>query len=304
MPVPSFDKFMLPLLNALSDDKEHTLQELYVTLSNELNLTEEDMKELLPSGKQKVFHSRIGWARTYLKKAELLHTVRKATFTITEAGKELLSKQPTKIDKNLLKNYEPFILWMNKSNTKSEELSVDLTEDIIETPTEQIERAHQTIESDLIDELLTTIKECSPQFFEQLVVDLMLAMGYGGPTPDAGKVTQYSNDGGIDGIINEDALGLDKIYLQAKRYSEGSVGRSEVQAFSGALDMTNAIKGVFITTSRFSSGAIEFANQISKNIILINGEKLAKLMIDYDLGVNTKQTYKIKQIDSDYFTDN
>jgi restriction system protein len=305
MAIPDFQAFMLPFLRALEDGNVHTLQALYLSLSDELNLSEEDKLELLPSGKQKVFHGRIGWARTYLKKAGLLDTVKRGVFKISVPGKQLLETNPSHINKQVLEQYPSYLEFMNLSKTKTNNNQSSKEEfiEIAQTPTEQIEQAHKAIQNELADELLSIIKEGSPQFFEHLVVDLMLAMGYGGARKDAGKATQYSNDGGIDGIINEDPLGLDTIYLQAKRYTTGTIGRPDIQSFAGALDMQKAKKGVFITTSRFSKDAIEFVNMIEKSIVLIDGQKLAELMIKYDLGVATKQVYAIKQIDSDYFSE-
>ncbi|MDH5631124.1 MAG: restriction endonuclease, partial [Gammaproteobacteria bacterium] len=224
MSIPDFQTFMLPLLNNLKDGKAHTIQELYQILSDEMNLTDEDKAELLPSGKQRVFHSRIGWARTYLSKAELIRAVKRGVYEITQAGYELLDTKPKQINKKTLEDYPSYLEFMNISKTKSQS-SIDNEIESDLTPTEQISISHKAIQDELADELLSMIKDCSPQFFEQLVVDLMIAMGYGGARKEAGKATQYSNDGGIDGIINEDPLGLDTIYLQAKRHTTGTIGR-------------------------------------------------------------------------------
>ncbi len=301
MAVPDFQSFMLPLLRRLVDGELHTLQSLYLELSDELELSVDDKAELLPSGKQRVFHSRIGWARTYLYKSELIEVVKRATFRITDSGKQLLDTKPSKIDKALLSQFPSFVEFIKPGKTTSNKSIDEMPEEVAQTPTEQIEQAHRAIQNELADELLGVVKEGTPQFFEQLVVDLMIAMGYGGSHPEAGKATQYTNDGGIDGIINEDALGLDTIYLQAKRYKDGTIGRSDIQSFAGALDMQKAKKGVFITTSQFSKAAKEFVNVIEKSIVLIDGQNLAELMIKFDLGVTTKHIYSIKQIDSDYF---
>jgi len=305
MAIPTFDEFMLPMLEVLADGQEHSLQEFYGRLAEHFNLIESDRNERLPSGKQTVLHNRIGWARTYLKKAELLNATKRAHFVISDTGRTLLSENPEKIDKDTLMRFEPYIEWTSQKSPSVASRKDDVTtlskDD--QTPLEAIETAAGELNSELTDELLSMVLDLSPQFFEQLIVDLMIAMGYGGGNEKAGQTTQYSNDGGVDGIINEDPLGLDRIYLQAKRYSEGTVGAPEVQSFSGALDGKQAKKGVFITTSKFSSKAIEFASRIDKSIILIDGQRLAKLMIQNDLGVNTRYTYKIKQIDTDYFTE-
>jgi restriction system protein len=310
MAVPDFQSFMLPLLNELADGQEHDLKDLYQALALKLDLSEDDKDELLPSGKQRVYHSRIGWARTYLKKAGLLHTVKRARFIITEDGKNLLAIHPPVINKSMLEQYPSYMefLQLSKSNAKesssvpSSNLLVDEESEL--SPTEQISVSFKTIQSELVDELLDVIRVGSPKFFETLVVDLMLAMGYGGWSKDSGKATQYTADGGIDGIINEDPLGLETIYLQAKRFSEGNtVGRPDIQAFSGALDMQRARKGVFITTSRFSRDALDYVQRIEKKIVLIDGQQVAEMMIKYNLGVTVKDTYQIKNIDTDYFNE-
>ncbi|MEP1446171.1 MAG: restriction endonuclease [Paraglaciecola sp.] len=310
MAVPDFQTFMLPLLTELADGKEHELKDLYVTLAQKLNLTEQDKDELLPSGKQRVYHSRIGWARTYLKKAELLHTVKRGRFVITTAGKALLNTNPQSINKKMLEQYPSYMEFLQLSKSSQKESQVTQSQNLIIddknelTPTEQISVSFKTIQSELVDELLDVIRVSSPQFFETLVVDLMLAMGYGGWSKESGKATQFSSDGGIDGIINEDPLGLDTIYLQAKRYSENNtVGRPDIQAFSGALDMQRSRKGVFITTSKFSRDALEYVQLIEKKIVLIDGQQLAEMMIKYNLGVSVKDTYQIKTIDTDYFNE-
>jgi restriction system protein len=310
MAVPDFQAFMLPLLSELADGQEHDLKDLYVTLALKLNLSEQDKDELLPSGKQRKYHSRIGWARTYLKKAGLLYTVKRARFIITEDGKNLLASQPQAINKTMLEQYPSYMefLQLSKSSDKDSSLSsspsllVDEENEL--SPTEQMSVSFKTIQSELVDELLDVIRVGSPKFFETLVVDLMLAMGYGGWSKESGKATQYSSDGGIDGVINEDPLGLDIIYLQAKRYKESNtVGRPDIQAFSGALDMQRARKGVFITTSRFSNDALDYVQRIEKKIVLIDGQQLAEMMIKYNLGVSVKSTYQVKNIDTDYFNE-
>lgn len=302
MAIPDYQEFMLPLLRALEDGKEYNLKDIYNILADKCSLSTEEKEERLPSGKQLVFHNRIGWASTYLKKAKLIESVKRGVIRITEKGLQLLSTNPRALNNKTLEQYPEFIEFKQSSTTNSEkQVSSDTSESSL-TPTEQIDSAFKSINLELIDELLDTITKCSPLFFEQLVVELLLKMGYGGYREDAGIPTQYTNDGGIDGIINEDPLGLDTIYLQAKRYSrERSVGRPDVQSFAGALDMQKSRKGLFITTSRFSSDAIEYVNLIEKSIVLIDGKKLASLMIQYNLGVTTKQAYEIKDIDTDYF---
>ena len=310
MAVPDFQFFMLPLLRELADGQEHKLQDLYVVLAKKANLSEEDKDEFLPSGKQRVFHNRIGWARTYLKKAGLLDAVKLGVFVITEDGENLLKSNPAEINKSTLAQFSLFQEWQNGASDTSVK-PLQNTANLIGndryasmSPTDQMESSFAIIQSELSDELLTLIRECSPKFFETLVVDLMLAMGYGGWSKESGKATQYSSDGGIDGVINEDPLGLDTIYLQAKRYRESNtVGRPDIQAFSGALDMQRARKGVFITTSKFSSDALDYVQRIEKKIVLIDGQQLAEMMIRYNLGVSVKNTYQVKNIDTDYFNE-
>lgn len=304
MAIPDYQEFMLPLLKTLEDGKEYHLKDIYKILAEKCALSAEEQEERLPSGRQLIFHNRIGWASTYLKKAALVESVKRGVIKITNKGLQLLSTNPTTVNNSVLEKYPEFLEFKRSSSTNSEKQSSTETTDSSLTPIEQIDSAFKSINSELIDELLDTITQCSPLFFEQLVVELLLKMGYGGYREDAGIPTQYTNDGGIDGIINEDPLGLDTIYLQAKRYSrERSVGRPDVQSFAGALDMQKSRKGVFITTSKFSNDAIEYVNLIEKSIVLIEGKKLAELMIQYNLGVSTRQTYEIKDIDIDYFSE-
>jgi restriction system protein len=310
MAVPNFQSLMLPVLKELADGQEHELKSLYKSVGEKVNLTEEEKEELLPSGKQRVYHNRIGWANFYLSKAGLVDKVRRAVFKISKQGENLLATNPAAINKSMLERYPAYIefIQLSRANTRETTQTTQPTSLAIEeselSPTEQISVSFKTIQSELVDELLDVIRVGSPKFFETLVVDLMLAMGYGGWSKDSGKATQYSADGGIDGIINEDPLGLETIYLQAKRYSEGNtVGRPDIQAFSGALDMQRARKGVFITTSKFSRDALEYVQRIEKKIVLIDGQQLAEMMIKYNLGVTVKDTYQIKNIDTDYFNE-
>lgn len=310
MAVPDFQSLMLPVLKELADGKEHELKSLYISVGERVGLTEEQKEELLPSGRQRVYHNRIGWANFYLSKAGLVDKVRRAVFTISSEGKSLLATNPAAISKSTLEEYPAYIEYIQSIRPNAREITQtnQLTNLAIEeselSPTEQMSVSFETIQSELVDELLDVIRMGSPKFFETLVVDLMLAMGYGGWSKDSGKATQYNADGGIDGVINEDPLGLETIYLQAKRYSEGNtVGRPDIQAFSGALDMQRARKGVFITTSKFSSDALDYVQRIEKKIVLIDGQQLAEMMIKYNLGVSVKDTYQVKNIDTDYFNE-
>ncbi|WP_251460399.1 restriction endonuclease [Weizmannia agrestimuris] len=306
MTIPDYQSFMLPFLKILGDRNEHTLQEIYIKLADYFKLTESDRKEYLPSGKQLKYKNRIGWARTYLKKSGLLDQVGRGIFTITERGLNVLNENPEKIDVKFLEQFNEFLKFQGNKNSNTDQigenkkLPSNLELDL--SPEEILDTSYREIRRDLMDELLHTVKSCSPEFFEKLVVDLLIAMGYGGTHADAGQAIGKSGDDGIDGIIKEDKLGLDVIYIQAKRW-EGSVGRPAVQAFAGSLEGNRARKGVFITTSRFTEDAKEYVKRIEKKIVLIDGESLAELMIDNDVGVSPKVTYIIKNIDSDYFNE-
>lgn len=302
MAIPDYQTIMLPLLEYSGDNKEHSLREAINHLAKVFNLSQEEQKELLPSGRQATFNNRVGWARTYMKKAGLVKYTRRGYFQITERGLEVLRQRPNKIDNQYLNQFSSFRDFQDRSNTRKEESTKPVSENSVETatPEEDIEAAYLRVRQELANELIETVKSCSPQFFEQLVVDLLVKMGYGGTRKDAGEAIGTSGDGGIDGIIKEDRLGLDIVYIQAKRW-EGTVSRPEIQKFAGALQGLRARKGVFITTSQFSKGAEEYVRLIDSKIVLIDGEVLAQFMIDYGIGVTTIATYELKRIDSDYF---
>jgi restriction system protein len=301
--IPSYEEIMLPLLKMLSDGQEHSLQEADYFLSDQFNLTEDERRELLPSGQQPVFRNRLGWARTYMKKAGLLSTPRRAHFKITERGIELLKEKPKEITSQFLTKYQEFVDFKSIKRTKengdeSEENHYDITTD--KTPEESLEYAYQKLRSELAKEVLDVVKNCSPAFFEKLVIDLLIRMGYGGSRKDAGQALGRSGDGGIDGIVKEDKLGLDTIYLQAKRW-ENSVPVKEIRDFTGALASKKARKGIFITTSTFPPSVYEFVTQVEYKIVLIDGEQLANLMIENNVGLSTINEYQVKRIDTDYF---
>ncbi|WP_242492620.1 restriction endonuclease [Methanolobus psychrotolerans] len=291
---------MLPLLEYSSDELEHHIREVIVSLASYFSLSDEEMKELLPSGKQAIFDNRVGWARTYLKKAGLIYSKKRGYFCITKRGLDVLSKKPDKIDVAYLSKFNEFNDFINISSNsaKVQDLSVP-NEEL--NPEELIENTSLKLHEELASDILDTIKTNSPGFFEKLVVDVLIKMGYGGSLKDAGQAIGKSGDGGIDGIIKEDRLGLDAIYIQAKRW-ENTVGRPEIQRFAGALIGKQPKKGVFITTANFSKEAEEYAKDTG-NIVLIDGPDLAKLMIEYDVGVSTVKTYDVKKIDQDYFED-
>ncbi len=293
---------MLPLLRFAEDQKEHSLHEAITSLAKRFSLSKDELQELLPSGKQAVFVNRVGWARTYLSKAGLLRATKRGFFKISTSGLDILSHNPNRIDNRTLRQFPAFNEFQNRKNEKTTKPVIEELEETYNTPEESLETAYQSIRNALANEILEKVKSCSPVFFERLVVELLVAMGYGGTLQDAGKAVGKSGDGGIDGIIKEDRLGLDVIYLQAKRW-EGNVSSPELQKFAGALLGNQARKGVFITTSNFTKQAKDYVKTITSNIILINGEELAELMIDYNVGVSVASTYEIKKIDSDYFSE-
>jgi restriction system protein len=301
MAIPDYQTIMLPLLKYAGDKEEHSLREAIDILAQEFQLSEDEQKELLPSGQQEVFLNRVGWARTYMKKAGLLDSTRRGYFKITDRGLDVLKQNPKKIDVQFLEQFQEFKDFRLLRHKKEDE--VIGTKEISEaTPEEALETSYQRLRDDLSIELLQQIKNSSPAQFEKLVVELLVKMGYGGSRHDAGKAIGKSGDEGIDGIIKEDRLGLDIIYIQAKRW-DNPVGRPEVQKFAGALQGQRARKGIMITTSTFSQDAYDYANRIDSKIVLIDGNRLAQLMIDNNLGVSTLSTYEIKRIDSDYFTE-
>lgn len=321
MAVPDYQTIMLPLLQYASDGEEHTSRDPVDSLMVYFNLTEAEQQEILPSGRT-VFADRTGWALTYLRQAGLLQRTRRGYFRITERGTSLLATYPNRIDNRLLAQYAEFRAFLARnrkatpqapaeaasngnSGATANGVSIALVEDAVQqrqTPSELLEDAYQTIRQDLAQELLERIKACSPSFFERLVVELLVKMGYGGSRKDAGEAVGHSGDEGIDGIIKEDRLGLDVIYIQAKRW-ERTIGRPEVHQFAGALTGQHARKGIFITTSSFSKDAQQFVMGVDTKIVLIDGKHLAEMMIDHDVGVATTITYQVKRVDSDYFTE-
>ena len=300
MPIPDYQTLMRPLLAKLADGQVHPLKELLDELTSDFSLSPEEIKEKLPSGRQTVISNRIGWAKTYLAKAGLLETPKRANYRISERGQQALQECPDYIGNAYLAQFEEF---QQFSSAKKEGIQQQVVTTKGETtPDEQIATAFQALNSSLADDILDSIRNATPNFFEQLVVDLMLSMGYGGSRKEAGQATQATNDDGIDGIIKEDRLGLDTIYLQAKRW-QNTVHRPEIDKFIGSLTRHRARKGVFITTSEFSPGALEAVHTLDMKIVLIDGQQLAELMIEHNLGVTRKEVYEVKQIDSDYFNE-
>lgn len=304
MPIPDYQTLMLPLLKVAENKRECSLKEAIEILALEFSLTEQERTELLPSGQAFLFSNRVGWARTYLKKAGLLDSPKRGTLSITPRGLTLLKTHPVRVDNKTLKQYPEFLEFQNYKREDGEPVpSTDVTpETETQTPEEIIDNAYQRIRKSLAQEIIDTVRSASPSFFERMVVELLVKMGYGGSIKDAGKAVGKTNDEGIDGTIKEDKLGLDIIYIQAKRWQAGNtVGRPELHKFVGALAGQGAKKGIFITTSTFTKEARGYTPRNETKIVLIDGEELAQLMIDYNLGVSWQRTYEIKRLDSDYF---
>lgn len=302
MSIPDYQTCMLPLLQFAGDGEAHKLSDAIQVLATNFKLSQTELEELLPSGTQAVFANRIGWARTYLKKAGLLSDPKRGHFLITDRGKDLLKTSPKEINTKFLRQYEEFNEFQRKSNSKAVPEEPTSGHPSYATPEEALEYGYQKLTENLSDEIHEKIMSCSPAFFERLVVELLVKMGYGGSLKEAASIVGKSGDAGIDGVIKEDKLGLDAIYIQAKRW-ETVVGRPEIQKFVGALDGQKARKGIFITTSSFTREATEYAKGTTAKVVLIDGERLASLMMENDLGVATIMSYEIKRVDSDYFDD-
>ena len=301
MPIPDYQSLMLPLLRLLEDGEEHNMRGAINALAEQFHLSDAERKTLLPSGQQPVFDNRVGWARTYLKKAGLLESPRRGWMRITARGREVLAQGLSHIDVRFLEQFEEFRDFRSRRNMAA---SADETaaETGSETPQELLAQAYENLKQTVLAELLEQVKRASPAFFERLVVDLLVRMGYGGSFQEAAQAIGGSGDEGIDGIINEDRLGLDVIYIQAKRW-EQPVGRPEIQKFAGALQGHRAHKGVFITTSAFTKEAREYVERIDSKIVLIDGERLAELMFEHNVGVSTVVTYPVKKVDNDFFAE-
>jgi len=296
MTIPTFQEITLPLLKTANDGKVHVLSDVRKVLASHFGLSQAEEEELLPSGRQGRFANRVAWAKVYMQRGGLLSSPGRGQFQITERGREVLATPPARIDIKFLEQFPEFLDF--RSKTSQPKAGVVEASDS-ETPEEALDAAYQSIRAGLASELLGRVRSASPRFFEQLVVELLLKMGYGG----AGGVEEAigkSGDEGIDGIIAEDRLGLEMVYLQAKRW-EGTVGRPEIQKFVGALHGKRARKGVFITTGTFSAEATEYVRNIDPRVALVDGTQLAQLMIDFNVGVALDRAYEIKKIDSDYF---
>ena len=306
MKIPTYEELMLPILRILSEKGELHQNEYSRKAGEYLKLNKEDTEKKLPSGSETYLRNRSGWAGWYMQQAGLCEKPRRGYLNITKAGRDLLAKSPVKIDKKVLSEYPSFVERVLKGKGRKARGNISkintatLSHD--QTPDDRIEEAYQELDATLATNLLDQIKKIDPFRFEQIVIDLLSAMGYGGSREEAAKVTQQSNDEGIDGVINEDRLGLDVIYVQAKRW-QGNVGRKEIQSFVGALAVKQANKGVFITTSEFVDSARKYAQSVSQKVILINGNRLAELMIEHNVGVSKVRSIDIKRVDSDYFED-
>jgi len=298
--IPDYQTIMLPLLKFVGDKKEHHIREAIEALANKFGISEEERKKFLPSGQEPVFDNRVRWAKFYLLKANLITSTKRGYFRITERGLEILKNPPTKIDNNFLMKFPEFVEFKRAKRKKKKEKEDSLNIYEKSTPDDLISFGYQKLRDEISKELLNSIMNCSPGFFEKLVVDLLVKMGYGGSKEEAGKAIGGSGDEGIDGIIKEDKLGLDIIYIQAKRWGN-PVSRPEIQKFVGALQGQKARKGIFITTSSFSKSAIDYVSKIESKVILIDGEQLTRLMFEHNVGVTTIATYEVKKIDMDYF---
>ena len=301
MSIPDYQTLMLPLLQVVKDGNTYKISEIKEILAKEFQLSPDERRELLPSGTQRVFDNRIAWAKTYLFKAKLLDVPKRAHIKISQRGINVLAQSPAFINGAFLKQFQEFNEFI-APNTSVGELGevVTTTEVDNQTPLEKLDTAIKDFNKKLAQDLNDCLKDIDPYKFEILVLDLLQAMGYGGNREEAAQVTKKSGDGGIDGIINEDRLGLDKIYVQAKKW-EGNVTISAIRDFGGTLLAHSAQKGIFITTSDFPQSAIDYCEKIDRTIILINGKRLTELMIEYNIGVTPRKTYVVKDVDSDYF---
>lgn len=313
--IPKYHEWQLPLLKLLDDGQARRVRDVYDILAERAGLDAVARAEMLPSGAQAVYRNRIGWARTYLKKAGMVYSPARGMVAITPAGRDALAEAAhsgiRSVDAAWLERHsEKFAAWRQRSAENAKRNHGQAMDGAgsspppipadAESPLETLERVYTELHADLADEVLERVKQVTPAYFEQIVLDVVRAMGYGGSRDDAGKTTKLSGDGGVDGVIDQDRLGLDKVYLQAKRW-EGTVGRPVVQAFSGALEGERASKGVLITTSTFSADARQYIRTITKHIVLIDGHQLADLMIECNVGVSPAMTYVVKRIDGDYF---
>ncbi len=310
--IPDYQSLMLPLLTLAADGGEHRTSEIIPALAKKLGLTDAELSEMLPSGKQTIFSNRVHWAKTYMAQAKLLEITRRAYFRITQRGREVLNEKPARIDVQLLERFPDFLDFKTRSREAQQQhasapataVNGAGTEPVskLSTPDELLRTTIADLDAVLASELLDRILAAPPAFFENLIVDLLLKMGYGGSREDAGRAIGKSGDGGIDGVIDQDPLGLDRVYLQAKRYKpDGAVSEPEIRAFSGSLGAAKANKGVFVTTSYFTKPALEFAERHPFKMVLIDGKQLTALMMRHNVGVRVAETLHLKKVDEDFF---
>lgn len=301
MPIPDFQTLMLPALKYASEHGEHTLRQATDFLAEQFGLSPKEKAQPLPSGRQPTFYNRVSWARGYLKQAGLLRATKHNHLVITERGREVLAGNPARIGIKFLEQFPEYREFRERARAGREERSEATESEEHLTPEESLESAYRRTREELAAELLDNIRRSSPSFFEQLVVELLASMGYGGSRADAARAVGRTGDEGIDGIIDEDRLGLDSIYIQAKRWSDNPVRRTDIQQFVGALQGKRARKGIYITTSRFTDDAKQYVTTIDPRVVLIDGNRLAELMIDHGVGVSTVASYELKKLDGDYF---
>lgn len=302
MPIPDYQTVMLPLLKLVASQGPIKLKDARRLISDQFNLTEQERAALLPSGKQPIIYNRVGWASTYLRKAGLIALPQRGVMEVTDRGRKVLSESPATINVKYLERFPEFVEFRSIAEDDEAPKASPTVDAGAGTPEEVLEEAHVQLKNQTLAEIIDKVKSCTPQFFENLVVDTVVKMGYGGSRKDAGQAIGRSGDEGIDGIINEDRLGLDVIYLQAKRW-DGNVSRPEIQKFAGALQGKRAKKGIFITTSDFTAEAKEFVRNIDARIILISGRQLAELMWEHGIGLSTAAVYEVKKLDLDYFSE-
>ena len=304
MSIPDYQSLMLPALKAFVGDRESPISEIRKRIAAAEGLSAEDLKETLPSGRQTVFVNRVSWAVNYMMHAGLLERVRRGVYRLTQDGERLLSRKPSRIDMNLLGEYRDFVEWSQKAKAPLPDKSPTSRQnkDIFDTPEEALDRAARQLIGALEAGVLHRVRNASPAFLERVICDLLVAIGYGNGNAANAQVTGGSGDGGIDGTIREDALGLDEVYVQAKKYAEGNaMGASDLRNFAGAIDAAGTTKGVFVTTTGFTSSAKDYVKRSPKRIVLIDGAELARLMVQHSIGVRTHVLHEIKRIDEDYF---
>jgi restriction system protein len=294
---------MLPLLKIGTGGQEHHIRDVMATLAIQFGVTEEERKELLPSGIDHIFDNRVGWARTYLKKAGLIEYTKRGYFQITERGQQVLKEKPARIDAAFLRRFPEFVEFQTTRKTDAQIEADEKVQESSQTPEEAVAAGYQKLKEQVEADLLARVKSCPPEFFERLVVRLLTTMGYGGSLADAGKAIGKTGDGGVDGVIKEDRLGLELLYIQAKRWDSTTVGSPEIQKFVGALYGKKARKGIFITTSTFSKSAIDYAAGLDSKVILLDGASVSELMFEHGVGVTTVNNYEIKKVDNDFFDD-